>query len=96
MKPSSLPIGMIMAVFTGMFVVLTGTGSFAETDADKIEKKKREYLRIYCRYQTTLEDQWIAALEKEISDEALDAIKKKAVKEKDDKAQLLPETLSER
>lgn len=83
-----------MAVFTSMFVVLTGTGSFAETDADKIEKKKREYLRIYCRYQTTLEDQWIAALEKEISDEALDAIKKKAVKEKDDKAQLLPETLS--
>ena len=81
-------------MFTSLFVVLTGTGSFAQTDADKMEKKKREYLRIYCRYQTTLQDQWIAALEKEISDETLDAIKKKAVKERDNKAQLLPETLS--
>ena len=59
-----------------------------------MEKKKREYLGIYCRYQTALEDHWIAELEKEISDEALDAIKKKAIKEKDDTAQSLPETLS--
>lgn len=87
-------MSIILAVFTSIFVVLTATGSFAQTDAEKIEKDKREYFNIYCLYQTALEDLWIAQLQKRISDEALDAIKKKAIKEKNDKAQSLPETLS--
>ena len=94
-EPSSLPRGVILAVFTSMFVVLTSTGSFAQTDVDKmVGKKKSDYLRSYCYYQRLLEDHWIAELEEEVWDEVLDAIKKKAVKEKDDKAQSLPETLS--
>ena len=81
-------------MFASLFVILTGTGSFAQMDTDKMEKKKREYLGIYCRYQTALEDHWIAQLQKEISDEALDAIKKKAVRDKNYKPESLPDTLS--
>ena len=58
------------------------------------QKEKPEYLGIYCRYQTMLEDHWIAELEEKVTDATLDTIREKAVKEKDDKAQSLPETLS--
>lgn len=93
-EPYSLPRGIILAVFTSMFVVLTGTGSFAQMDADKMEKKKREYLGAYCLYQTMLEAHWVAELEEKVSDGALDAIREKAVRDKDYKAQSLPKTLS--
>ena len=94
-EPSSLPRGIILTVFASLFVILTATGSFAQTDDDKTDKKKREYLDIYCRYQKMLEDHWIAELEKEVSDTALDVIKKKAVRDKNYKPESLPETLSE-
>ncbi len=79
------------AVLTIMFVVLTDTGSFAQMDADKMSERGREYLGYYCVYQSLLEKHWIAELEEKVSDGALDAIREKAVKDKDYKASSLSE-----
>lgn len=97
MKQAESPLltrAIFLAVFISLFVVLTGTGGFAQVNADKMEKEKRKYLGIYCSYQTMLEDHWMAELEERVSDAALDAIKEKAVRDKDYKTQSLSETLS--
>ena len=83
------------AVLTIMFVVLTGTGSFARMDVDKMDKYERKHLTDYCIYQIVLTDHWIAELEEKVSDGALDAIREKVVKDKDDKvSSLSPEARS--
>ena len=83
------------AVLTIMFVVLTGTGSFAQIDVDKMNEKERQYLDDYCFYQRVLKKHWIAELEEKVSEGDLDAIREKAVKDKDYKASSLsPEARS--
>jgi len=94
-KPSSLRRRVVLAVLTIMFFILTGTGSFAQIDVDKMNEKERKYLDGYCFYQKVLKKHWIAELEEKVSDGVLDAIREKAVKDKDYKASSLsPEALS--
>ena len=94
-EPSSLRRGIMPAVLAIIFVVLTGTGSFARMDVDKMSELEREYLNYYCSYQRVLKKHWIAELEEKVSDGVLDAIREKAVKDKDYKASSLsPEALS--
>ena len=83
------------AVLTIVFLILTGTGSFAQMDVDKMNVWERKYLGDYCLYQKVLKKHWIAELEEKVSDGVLDAIREKAVKDKDYKASSLsPEALS--
>ena len=72
-----------------MFFILTGTGTFAQIDVDKMSELEREYLNYYCSYQGVLKKHWIAELEEKVSDGVLDAIREKAVKDKDYKASSL-------
>lgn len=56
-----------------------------------MNEDEREYLGYYCMYQSLLEKHWIAELEEKVSDGVLDAIREKAVKDKDYKASSLSE-----